>query len=160
MKFEEHRDARPDTPADRQMLTLMYPSSREEFMWGLRHGYLVAVTPEQRVEWDLRQYGDLPVLTPQEVLEVAFAEPGDAIHERFDVNMEPDDSWDPHDPSLPNAERMQEYLEEEQRVDALISVRVRTGVRPEDAPPPSPPPLAPPPEEENEDEASPTARAG
>ena len=155
MKIEEQRDNRPGTPADRQLLTIMYPSTREEFFWGLKHGYLVAVSPEQRADWKLTQYGELPVLTPQEVLEVAFADPGAAVHEKFDANMEADDTWDPSDPSLPSEDQLQQYLEEEQRVDALISVRVRTGVRPEDAPPPSPAPV----EDAGEQEAPPTARA-
>ena len=154
MRTDQYRDQRPDTPPDRQLLTVMCPTTREEFLWALRQGYVVAMSTAQRAEWDLSEHDDLPVLTPQEFLDVAFADPGSPVQERLDPSMEPDETWDPNDPSLPSEERMQAYLDEERRLDAVVSVRVTAGVRQEDAPPPSPSPQS-----EPTDEAPPAAQA-
>ena len=136
-QFQDQRplDERNEGP-DRHMVTVLYPTTREEFLWGLQQGYLVALTPAQRDAWELAQYEDLPVLSPGEVLAVAFADPNHPVQEKLDPSMELDDTWDPIDPSAPSPQRAQQYLEEEQRVDALISVRVRPDVTIDNAPPP------------------------
>ncbi len=140
-------------PVDqRRMLTIVYPVSREEFDWALAHRYLVSTTAEQRAEWGLPQYGDLPVLTPGEVLRVAFADPNDPVHEKFDPSMAPDEGWDPNDPSMPTDERLAQYADEERRVEALITVRTRSAVKAEDLSPEERAPGA-------EDSAQPAAAA-
>ncbi len=129
MEVERIEDGQPE---EARMLTIVYPDSREQFDWALAQGYLVGTTPEQREAWALPQHDGLPVLTPDEVLRVAFADPDDPVHEKFDPEMSPDEGWSPDDPSLPSAARLAEYAEEEQRVEALITIRHRGPVDPAD----------------------------
>ena len=130
MDVTEYTDGRPGTGQDddlrQRMLTLVNPQTKEEFEWALANKFLVATSPCQRAEWGLDQYEDLPVMSPTEVLQVAFGDGNDPVHERLDPSMEPDDTWDPSDPSVPSPERLAEYAEEERRLDALITVRARS----------------------------------
>ncbi len=119
-------------PEESRMLTIVYPLSLEEHRWALDQGYLVGTTAEQRDAWGLPQFDGLPVLTPAEVLSVAFADPDDPVHEKFDPEMSPDEGWSSDDPSLPSAGRLAEYAEEERRVEALITIRHRGPVDPAD----------------------------
>lgn len=130
MDVTEYSDGRPGTGQDddlrQRMLTLVNSRTKEEFEWALANKFLVATSPRQRAEWGLDQYEDLPVMSPTEVLQVAFGDGNDPVHERLDPSMEPDDTWDPSDPSVPSPERLAEYAEEERRLDALITIRART----------------------------------
>ena len=120
-------------PVDqRRMLTIVYPVSRAEFDWALENRFLVATTPEQREAWDLPKRDNIPVLTPSEVLRVAFADPEDPVHEKLDPSMSPDESWDPNDPSMPDDDRLAEYAQEERRVESIVTVRTRSGAGPAD----------------------------
>lgn len=77
-----------------RVVIVMYPTTFEEFQEAVAAGYQVSTTPEQRVQWGLSPADQLPVLDPDQAIELLFAEPGDPILDTFDTEMSPP-PWGP-----------------------------------------------------------------